>query len=143
MRRTRHVLAAAVAAALLLFSCASGDEAAARAALREAFRAAQRGDVESALERVAPENQTKAMLHALRDSDEERYRATLAGLGDAMEIRLAGAELFIRSVTLEGGRATMRCLVIRDDEEWESAAELQRRDGHWLLVSLPLFPAVE
>ncbi len=141
--RTRHLLAAVTTATLLLFSCVSGDEAAARAALREAFRAAQQGDVESALERVAPENQTKAMLLALRDSDEERYRATLAELGEAMESRLAGAELFFRSATLTDGRATMRCLVIKEGAEWESVAELLRRNGRWLLGSLPLFPAVE
>ena len=141
--RTRYLLAIFTTATLLLFSCVSGDEAAARTALRVAFQEAQRGEIESILERVAPENQTKAMLLALRDIDEERYRATLAELGEAMESRLAGAELFIRSVTLTDGRATLRCLVIKDNQEWESVAELLLRDGRWLLGSLPLFPAVE
>ncbi len=127
----------------LLGSACSGEEAAAGAAVREFFARAQNGEIERALELVIPEHPTAQLLASLRKEDPRRYKETVAGLGKDMKKRLEGARFHILSIKLDGGRAVVKLVILRESAEEENSIVAVKRAGKWLLESLPTISAME
>ena len=134
-----------LAVALVLASCALagcgmiGDEADVRGTLRAFFDAARQGDVAAALERVAPELATAKLLAGLKESDPAAYEKALEEMGGRLEQALEETQLHIASVTIRGEHATVSGLIIRQGKnEREFAIEAVKREGKWLLATLPV-----
>jgi hypothetical protein len=115
-----------------------GDEAAAGNSLRRFFDHARAGEIESALEWVAPENPTARLLARLRGENEELYASTLRDLKQELTSRLEGAQLHIGAVVVSGGRAAISGLILTcASEEREFDVRALKREGRWMLETLP------
>ena len=136
----KHLGAIALSAALLLNAGCGifGDEADLRDAVHAFFSAAQRGDIEAALDHVAREQPTAQLLARIKGEDEDRYKKTLAALGKKTSEKLRGAQLHIGPITVKGERAIITGLIIRPNtEEIEFTITAAKREGKWLLLTLP------
>ncbi|HUX07817.1 MAG TPA: hypothetical protein VMX35_10950 [Acidobacteriota bacterium] len=128
-----------IALILILSSCGLiGDEAAARGALHNFFDAAQRGEIERALEWVSPEQPTAKLLGRLKQADSTAYGKTLADLGERMRKGLQGIRLHVSVSTIDGERGVIAGMILRQGvEEKPFAVTTVKHDGRWLLESLP------
>ena len=135
----RAITTALFAMILVLSGCGLiGDEAAVRGALHNFFGAAQRGEIERAMEWVSPDQPTAKLLARLKRDDREAYDKNLAGLGERMHAQLEGARLHVSSVRIDGERGIIAGMILREGlEEKPFAITTVRREGRWLLESLP------